>query len=405
MFMHAPYVASSYFDYAAYGQSLGRAGSLAAGLQYFGFGTINQLDATGSGAGTLSPHELAASLGYAYEFEGGFSIGAAGKFIQESLITSAQTGALDLGLLSPSFLDERLRWAFTADNLGAPIRFDNDKEDLPLAFRVGGAYRLTDDWLASLDVVAPRGGSIYGGAGTEYRFHEQGFWSFSGRAGYNTQTLSSGLGFSGAAVGFGIAYKGFEFDYAFAPMGELGLTHRISVTCGFEAAPPQRPQMPMPEQAGVKRAETDESGPVIFEAEVEKEVNRQVQKLKGPDSRARARAAMALGELRTHLAVEPLITALRDKSAPVREGAVQALGKIGDVAALNPLFEMLKDEEPRVRASAAIVVGKLGDSDQVMVPLMRLTQDESELVRKAALSALQSMHPAGVDEVIHYMLQ
>src|SRR5208282_3538836 len=36
--MHAPYIASSYFDYAAYGQNLGKYGAFGVSWQYFSLG-------------------------------------------------------------------------------------------------------------------------------------------------------------------------------------------------------------------------------------------------------------------------------------------------------------------------------------------------------------------------------
>ena len=122
-FMHAAYIGSSYFDYAAYGQNLGSKGAYGVGLQYFSAGGIAQTDATGTDVGTFNPYDLAFSLGYARKLDGlgpqflnGYSIGLAGKFIQSRILTMAQTEALDFGMLSPAYLDGRLNLAFTMTN-------------------------------------------------------------------------------------------------------------------------------------------------------------------------------------------------------------------------------------------------------------------------------------------------
>src|ERR1700691_1797729 len=45
--MHAAYIASSYYDYAAAAKNLGSYGAVGAGLQYFSLGGINGTDASG----------------------------------------------------------------------------------------------------------------------------------------------------------------------------------------------------------------------------------------------------------------------------------------------------------------------------------------------------------------------
>src|SRR4051794_13932323 len=54
-------------------------------------------------------------------------------------------------------------------------------------------------------------------------------------------------------------------------------------------------------------------------------------------------AARVLAELRHPQAVEPLCTALRERSAIVRMAVVVALGQIGDTRALDALKDALQD--------------------------------------------------------------
>ncbi|MHB2026676.1 MAG: PorV/PorQ family protein [Elusimicrobiota bacterium] len=238
--MHAPYIASSYFDYAAYGQNLGRYGALGLSWQYFSLGSINQTDQTGSNMGSVTPYDMAVTVGYAYRFDdgapfflSGFSLGLAGKLIQSSIATAAQTEAADIGILSPGYLNRRLRLAFTADNIGEPLKFDQANENLPLTFNFGGSYQIMGNWLASLNLALPRGGNPYVAAGTEYILWRDKVWSLAGRTGYNSETLQSITGFTGASFGFGIGYNNLAVDYAFVPFGGLGEAHRISLTINF----------------------------------------------------------------------------------------------------------------------------------------------------------------------------
>src|SRR5207244_4147392 len=106
--MHAPYLAESYLDFAAYGQSLGPYGALAAGVQYFSLGGLSQTDSSGVSIGKAQPYDLAAGAGYAYRISdletplAGFSLGLAVKYVESKIVTAARTAAVDAGLRSPA---------------------------------------------------------------------------------------------------------------------------------------------------------------------------------------------------------------------------------------------------------------------------------------------------------------
>ena len=237
-FMHAAYIGSSYFDYGAFAKNLGKLGSIGAGVQYFSAGSIAATDATGSDAGTLTPYDLALSLAYAHKLDGlgpldGFSVGVTGKFVESKIVTSARTFAADAGILSPPFFNERLRLALTAVNLGGTMKFDQATEQLPVIVRFGSSFKITPAWLASVDASAPRNDHPYVGLGTEYWLVNGKDWGFSGRAGFNSETIGSIDGFSGIAVGFGLRLRGLAMDYGFVPYGGIGQAHRISITYNF----------------------------------------------------------------------------------------------------------------------------------------------------------------------------
>ena len=238
-FMHSAYVDASFFDYGAYAQNLGKGGAIGAGIQYYSAGAITQTDTTGTDVGSFTPYDVALSVGYANKLDGfglealnGYSVGLAGKFISSKILASAQTGAVDIGVLSPAYF-ERLRLALTASNIGGKIKYDRASESLPLAMRIGSAYQISGSWLASLDVGLPKGDSPYAALGTEYWLPNSGAWKFAGRAGFNSQTIGSIDGFTGISFGFGIRYGGYMMDYGFVPMGGVGQAHRISLTCNF----------------------------------------------------------------------------------------------------------------------------------------------------------------------------
>ena len=242
-FMHAAYLGTSYYDYAAYGRKSAEGSALGLGLQYFSAGALPQTDDTGTGIGNFSPYDLAASVGYAYTFEEwpvaglqDWSAGLAGKFIRSKILSSAQTEAVDFGVLSPGYFGGKLRLALAAANIGGKMKFEAESEELPMTFKVGGASQLTENWLASVDVCAPKDDKPYAAVGTEYWLVTGGPLRLAGRAGFNSETVGKVEGLTGATFGIGLVYGGASMDYAFAPMGALGMTHRISLSFKWEAA-------------------------------------------------------------------------------------------------------------------------------------------------------------------------
>ena len=236
--MHTVYFASSFYDYGSYVDNLGKYGAFGLGLQYFSFGTVSETDENFNSIGTVSPYDIAVSAGYAYRLENGFALGLAGKYIQSKLADTARTEAVDLGLLSPRYLDERLRLALTAQNLGGSLKYDQVAESLPLAFKAGASMRITRDWLAALDVGVPKGGSPYVNLGSEYVLAAGDSWRFSGRFGLSSQDEGGAIiqmGSQGVSptFGIGVACKGMNVDYAFVPYNDLGDVHRISLTFNF----------------------------------------------------------------------------------------------------------------------------------------------------------------------------
>ena len=236
--MHAAYIDSSLFDYAGYGISLRNYGAFGLGVQYFNAGRITQTDTTGTEIGNFTPNDLAVSLGYAYQSKDselpivldGVSMGLAVKFIHSQILTSAQTFTADFGILSPLYADDRLRLAFVIANMGGRIKFEQDSENLPLLIKLGSAYQIRKRWLASLDIGAPRDNNPFVGVGTEYLIPVLDTWSLAGRLGLNSRTIGDVNGLTGISFGLGFILPKFSIDYTFLPFGDLGLTHRISIS-------------------------------------------------------------------------------------------------------------------------------------------------------------------------------
>ena len=231
--MHAPYVASSFFDYVGYAKNTNGSNDWGVDLQYISAGAITQTDSRGINLGSFTPYDMAIAAGYAHKFDL-FSVGASAKYVRSVILTAAQTAAIDVGVISAPLLHDKLRLSGVASNIGGDLKFEQESDPLPMTYRFGASYQITRQWLASTDVVLPVNDSPYLAFGTEYLWSLGRDWDLALRAGYNTETASDLNGFSGASFGVGMNYQAVSFDYSLEPLGDLGLTQRISMSFRFQ---------------------------------------------------------------------------------------------------------------------------------------------------------------------------
>ena len=230
--MHAPYVASTFYDYVGFAKNINGTDAWGTNLQYFSAGTITQTDNEGIEAGSFTPYDLAVAGGYAHKFDL-FSVGASLKYVRSVILTAAQTAAVDAGIVSAPLWHDRLRLSGVASNIGGKMKFDQASERLPMAYRLGAALQPTKQWTTSVDFAFPIDNSPYAAVGTEYIWPIGRDWTVAARAGLNSQRMKDLNGFSGASFGMGMDFGSVAVDYALAPLGDLGLTHRISISFRF----------------------------------------------------------------------------------------------------------------------------------------------------------------------------
>ncbi len=116
---------------------------------------------------------------------------------------------------------------------------------------------------------------------------------------------------------------------------------------------------------------------------------RAMRQLRGQaDVATRLNAVRTLVEEKTPLAVEELITALRDPIPEVRREAAKALGAIGDPRAVPALLQLLKDPASGLTLEAAEALGAIGSPDATD-ELTMLLDDERIEARIAACQALK----------------
>lgn len=225
--MHTAYLESTSYSQASYVQNFGRLGAMGVSLNYFSSGDIPQKDTDGADTGSFSPKDTAASLGWA-KILGPVSLGGSAKYVKTTIVDSASTLALDLGVESQPLMKDRLRLAATAYNLGGTLKYDKEEEDLPQEFRVGAAYKISKVNLV-LDGAFPKSGDTYFAGGAEYKQSLGDQWGFGARAGYSTRTAGDVSGLTGVTFGLGLSRGSFGLDYALVPQGDLGMTHWMAL--------------------------------------------------------------------------------------------------------------------------------------------------------------------------------
>ncbi|MFH1283141.1 MAG: PorV/PorQ family protein [bacterium] len=173
--------------------------------------------------GTFDNVQQALTLAYGKDILDVLSLGVATKFIQNTLDTSSNSFfALDTSLMIKEPLPN-YKFALSFQNLLAQTMGDSD-DKLPINFRIGNSYRaLKDKLLLALDIDKSMKANMGWHVGIEY-------WLI--------KFAAIRLGFEGesgireTAAGFGLKYRDYGFDYAFA-LHELGMSSRISGSWRF----------------------------------------------------------------------------------------------------------------------------------------------------------------------------
>ncbi|MBK8575918.1 MAG: PorV/PorQ family protein [Elusimicrobia bacterium] len=224
---HGAYIDSSFFDNVSYVNPKSKMGAWGVGFQYFSAGSIDKTDNSGNPDGSLDPKDLALTGGYARPL-GPVTAGAGLKYIKSTLVDTASTFSLDLGVQSKPMLKDRLTLGLVGQNLMGSLKYDQESNDLPMAIKAGAGYEIKTNWTAVADMTFPKDSDSSYSVGTEYRLKIQNPWGVALRGGYNTRT-SDVDGFTGFSMGLGVDHKDLTVDYAFLPFGDVGTTHWITL--------------------------------------------------------------------------------------------------------------------------------------------------------------------------------
>ncbi|MFQ5866593.1 MAG: PorV/PorQ family protein [bacterium] len=192
--------------------------------------------------GTFGAYDIAVAGAYAWKVSKVVSIGVNVKVIHQKIENEkAWSGAVDIGLLyrppAPrrGFSRGRFQLGFAVQNIGPEIKFIEESDPLPLNIKAGIAKTFELSSIKSkvtlaLDVNAPIDNVPNGHLGAEFVYRKMKDTELAGRIGYKTNTIKDLNALSGLSAGVGFVWKRMAVDYVWVPYGDLGNTHRISLT-------------------------------------------------------------------------------------------------------------------------------------------------------------------------------
>ncbi|PIR19532.1 MAG: hypothetical protein COV48_01490, partial [Elusimicrobia bacterium CG11_big_fil_rev_8_21_14_0_20_64_6] len=221
----------------------GSMGGLAASIGYVNYGGFTGTDATGQETGNYNAGDYSVSLGWGKEFLPGLSGGVAVKGMQSNFASKVySTYTTDIGLL----------WK-VVPSLDLGVSYSNfslyDKIGEPASgLRLGAGWTIDKHWLLAASSELQNKAMKRIQLGTEYLIGnvDEKANVLALRAGYQLSYPSRELG-ALAGLTWGLGYtltKSVAIDYAMLPTGDLGISHRVSLTYKFGC--PKKHRAPAP---------------------------------------------------------------------------------------------------------------------------------------------------------------
>ena len=268
-------VAFNYVDYFtdvnygsfAYGRDFDSLGTFVASITYVNYGEFIRSE-TGEELGTFSANEMALNIGYSYELDSLWTVGANAKVINSVLDSWNSYGmAFDFGV-TYKVPNKNVMLAFVMRNVGMQFKTysGHDRENLPFELQFGISQELehlplqwsfTLDNLQQLDVSFsnPSATSIDAEGNEEIEeisllnkamrhvvigaelFPRR---SFSARFSYNFRRaaemqLQNQKNFGGLSFGFGMKIKRFRISYGRSVYSPAGGTNQFSIVTDLNA--------------------------------------------------------------------------------------------------------------------------------------------------------------------------
>jgi hypothetical protein len=226
---HLAYLDGVADDYLLVARPLYGFGAWGLGMNYL-YASDQGYDNWGNPEAAFNVFDFSAQVAMSIDVMDDLSLGAVYKILRQGYAQQYSMGSgADLGIQYRD-LWKRLDLAAGVFNAGTPVALGSNYAPLPLTLKVGAALRVTDDWLLALDYENQPYDFINKlHAGTEYAYRVGAVGTFA-RLGYTLGPEQDQGGLGGLSAGLGLALGAWQLDYAFAPQGDLGNTHRLSMT-------------------------------------------------------------------------------------------------------------------------------------------------------------------------------
>lgn len=229
--MYQRLVADIGFGQIGFAHPINSVSAWGVGVSYLDYGktarvTLSDVINNSQPATTFTGQDIAIRGTYGRRFSDAFAGGLTLKiFNQEIDNQSASAFAADFGLsIRPQSWP--LRFGVTGQNIGSKIKFDQERNNLPTLVRAGMALDLFEDhFTLSADLEKVRDQDVTGQVGAEFRLMQM----LAFRVGFDGRIDAD----DGWTAGMGVKVSDLNFDYAYVPYGDLGNTHRVSLTYQF----------------------------------------------------------------------------------------------------------------------------------------------------------------------------
>ncbi len=225
------YVAGVQTGSAAYSQPVGTDKGIGFGIVYLNSGTMKRTNERGDEDGTFGLSYAGLNLSGAMRLGNALSVGVGLQGLYGSIDTffgMALAGNFGATYRLPV---DGLTAGLAVENVGRQLKaFQTGVDPLPIDFGVGVGYQPNPSLSLVLDVHKPIDNRVRVRAGVEGWVAD----ILALRVGYDSYgpDLKAGGGtdiLAGVTTGLGFRWHGYQLDYCFIPMVELGVAHRLSL--------------------------------------------------------------------------------------------------------------------------------------------------------------------------------
>ncbi|MFP4458748.1 MAG: tetratricopeptide repeat protein [Candidatus Zixiibacteriota bacterium] len=217
-FMHSQLWLDTRVNYGSFSIPVKNVGGFSIGVVNMGITGLDGRDKYNNPTGDFDFMETGVALGFgrwfmARKFRAG--IVARYNMLQMDDQSAGGLGGFDVGIVSKSLLQRKVRLGVAVQNLGAG---EIDGPATPITVRAGGNYSVTRKLVVTAEGVMVMDGPITPHAGIEYNINKM----LSARAGYSGNDITFGIGISlDRLIGSNIGGTYQSLDYAGAAMNPI----------------------------------------------------------------------------------------------------------------------------------------------------------------------------------------